>query len=61
MLHVINTQAKMSPYDHTQIPLIIATIYSYEPNALQLSLILLFLVDEETHNQRSNLPTDNKR
>lgn len=43
----------MSPYDQGQIPLIIATIYSYEPNALQLlSLIFLFLVDEETESEK---------
>lgn len=35
----------MSPEDHSQIPLITATIYSHEPNPSQLSLLFL---DEET-------------
>ena len=44
-----------------QIPLITETIYSYKPNALQfLSLIFLFLVDEETQNQRSHLFIESK-
>lgn len=42
MLHVNKQlEAKMPPKDHGQIPLIMATIYSYEPNASQLSLIFL--------------------
>lgn len=38
-------QTKMSPKDHSQTPVITATIYSYEPNALQL-LSLIFLEGE---------------
>lgn len=42
MLHIIKyLEAKMPPKDHGHILLIMAIIYSYEPNASQLSLTFL--------------------
>lgn len=57
-LHV-NQTLKLSPNDHSQNHLITATIYSYEPNALQLSIMFLFLQMRKV-SPRTNLPTDSK-